>query len=164
MSGLFPLTEYQDRVYLLMLRFKNEVMQTSVAQNIFRILLGLMLLFTGTSHLTWARADFRAQVPTWIPMATDLVVILSGVAELFLGLGLLLFRSQRVQMGWITAIFFVLIFPGNISQYVTHTSAFGLNTDTARLIRLFFQPVLIIWALWSTGAWKAWRQGRKPGR
>lgn len=139
-------------------------MQTSIAQNIFRILLGLMLLIAGTSHLTWARTDFRAQVPTWIPMDTDLVVILSGIVELLLGLGLLLLRSKRVQMGWITAIFFVLIFPGNISQYVTHTSAFGLNTDTARLIRLFFQPVLVIWALWSTGAWKAWRQGRKPGR
>lgn len=137
---------------------------TSVTQHVFRILLGVMLLFAGTSHLTWARADFQAQVPTWIPMAADLVVILSGIVELLLGLGLLLFRSRRVQMGWITAIFFILIFPGNISQYVTHTSAFGLNTDTARLIRLFFQPVLVIWALWSTGAWKAWQQGRKQGR
>ena len=35
--------------------------------------------------------------------------------------------------------------------------AFGLDSDRARLVRLFFQPVLVAWALWSTGAWRAWR-------
>ena len=39
--------------------------------------------------------------------------------------------------------------------------AFGLDSDTSRLIRLFFQPVLVVWALWSTGAWAAWRARRK---
>ena len=55
-------------------------------------------------------------------------------------------------MGWLTAAFFVAIFPGNISQYLTATDAFGLDTDEARFTRLFFQPLLVIWALWSTGA------------
>jgi uncharacterized membrane protein len=54
--------------------------------------------------------------------------------------------------GTITALFFIAIFPGNISQWLTQTDAFGLNTDEARLIRLFFQPLLVIWALTSTGA------------
>ncbi|GAB3513182.1 membrane protein [Emticicia fontis] len=116
-----------------------------------------MLIFTGTGHLTFLRADFPAQVPEWVPLDTDLVVVLSGVAEILLGLALLFIKSRRVEVGWIVALFFVLIFPGNISQYINHRDAFGLDTDTKRLVRLFFQPLLVIWALWSTGAWTAWR-------
>ena len=131
---------------------------TSLVQKIFRVLLGLTLLFAGTGHLTFLRGEFPAQVPDWVPMDTNLVVVLSGIVEITLGLALIFIQSKRTQVGWIVALFFVLIFPGNISQYVHHRDAFGLDTDSKRLIRLFFQPVLIIWALWSTGAWKAWRR------
>lgn len=133
------------------------MIQTSLTQKIFRIILGLSLLCAGIGHLTFLRAEFPAQVPDWVPMDTDIVVVLSGIAEIALGLALVFLRSKSVQVGWIAALFFVLIFPGNIAQYVNHRDAFGLDTDSKRLIRLFFQPVLIIWALWSTGAWKAWR-------
>ncbi len=135
--------------------------QTNSIQTIFRLLLGASLLFTGISHLTWARVDFLAQVPRWLPLSGDLVVILSGVAELALGGSLILLGRYRVAVGWIVAAFFVAIFPGNISQYIEGINAFGLNTDQARAIRLVFQPVLVIWALWSTGAWQAWRDSRK---
>ncbi len=91
-------------------------------------------------------------------MNADLVVILSGIVELSLGLALIFLTKYRVQVGWLTALFFVLIFPGNISQYINHVDAFGLDTDAKRFIRLFFQPVLILWALWSTGAWGTWRR------
>lgn len=129
---------------------------SNTLQNIFRIALGLMLCFTGTGHLTWARAEFVAQVPQWLPLSADLVVLLSGVAELFLGLALIAWTGKRILFGWLTALFFVLIFPGNIAQYINHTDAFGLDSDTKRLVRLFFQPVLIVWALWATGAWQSW--------
>ena len=119
----------------------------------FRWLLGLILSGAGLSHMTWARAEFQAQVPPWVPMDKDLVVILSGIVELGLGAALILLHRQRVAVGWIVAAFFVAVFPGNISQYVNRVSAFGLDTDTARFVRLFFQPVLVAWALWSTGAW-----------
>ena len=79
------------------------------------IALGAALLFTGTAHLTFARETFRAQVPSWFPMDVDLVVLLSGVVELALGLGLLLARARRRQVGWLTAAFFVAIFPGTAS-------------------------------------------------
>lgn len=122
-------------------------------QTLFRVLLGAFLLFTGVSHLTVARVDFLAQVPPWLPLDGDLVVVLSGIAEIILGLGLVFWVRQRALVGLAVAAFFVLIFPGNISQYVNRIDAFGLNTDQARFIRLFFQPLLVIWALWSTGAW-----------
>lgn len=124
-------------------------------QTIFRILLGLFLIFAGVNHLTFARVEFLAQVPPWVPLDGDLVVVLSGIAEIVLGVGLVFLARQRVLVGLATAVFFVLIFPGNISQYVNRIDAFGLNTDQARFIRLFFQPLLVIWALWATSAWSA---------
>lgn len=130
---------------------------TSLLQNIARLLLGLILLATGVNHLTIGRTAFLAQVPPWLPLDGDLVVVLSGIVEIILGAALLLLSRYRALTGWIVAIFFVLIFPGNISQYANRIDAFGLNSDAARFIRLFFQPVLVVWALWSTGAWQAWR-------
>jgi len=124
---------------------------TTLIQNIFRILLGAFLAFAGFSHLTFNRAEFLAQVPQWVPLNPDLVVILSGIVEISLGLSLIFFLKQKRNIGMLAAIFFVLVFPGNISQYINHVSAFGLNTDGLRLARLFFQPVLVVWALWSTG-------------
>lgn len=134
---------------------------TSPARTVGRIALGAFLLFAGIAHLTSQRQEFQAQVPEWIPLDPDLVVVASGVVEIALGAGLILVRRHRAILGWIVAAFFVAVFPGNISQYVTGTDAFGLDSDTSRLIRLFFQPVLIVWALWSTGAWAAWRARRK---
>lgn len=115
------------------------------------------MVFAGFSHLTFNRVEFQAQVPEWLPMSKDLVVILSGIVEMILGLGLLFWKNQRVNFGWALAIFYVLIFPGNISQYVEGKDFASLDSDTTRLIRLFFQPVLIAWVLWSSSAWKAWR-------
>lgn len=121
------------------------------------VVLGLFLVFAGTSHLSFARGEFRAQVPGWVPLDEDTVVLLSGIAEIGLGAALAVLPSRRVPVGLAAAAFFIAIFPGNISQYVTGTDAFGLDSDQARLIRLFFQPLLVIWALWSTGAWRALR-------
>lgn len=107
------------------------------------------------------REEFQAQVPTWIPLDPDVVVVGSGIVEILLGAALIAAPlAARPVVGWVTAAFFVVIFPGNISQFVTGTDAFGLTSDTARFVRLFFQPVLIAWALWSTGAWRAWRESR----
>ncbi|TGM29440.1 DoxX family protein [Leptospira levettii] len=130
-------------------------MQTNLLQNILRTLLGLFMTLAGVGHLTFQRQEFLAQVPRWLPqdpMFMDFVVLSSGVVEITFGLSLLFWAKERIKVGILLAIFFVLIFPGNISQYTNGISAFGLDTDEKRLIRLFFQPVLILWALWSTGA------------
>ncbi len=133
----------------------------ALARAIFRVLLGAFLLLAGIGHLSWARSEFLAQVPTWLPINGDLVVVLSGIVEILLGLGLVALPKHKVWVGWTTAAFFVAVFPGNISQYVNGVDAFGLDSDIARGIRLFFQPVLVLWALWSTGAWKAWREHQR---
>lgn len=135
--------------------------QTTLVQTIFRLVLGGFLLYAGISHLTFNRTEFLAQVPLWVPLDADLVVVLSGIVEIALGAALIVVRRYRALVGWLTAAFFVIIFPGNISQYVNGIDAFGLNSDTARFVRLFFQPLLVAWAIWSTGAWPAWRAARQ---
>ena len=138
--------------------------RTTILRTIFRLVLGGFLLLAGISHLTVNREAFLAQVPTWLPLDGDFVVVASGIVEIILGAALLVLGRYRVQVGWIVAIFFVVIFPGNISQLVTQTDSFGLDTDLDRAVRLIFQPVLVLWALWSTGAWTAWREYRVAQR
>ena len=112
------------------------------------------MVFAGISHLTFMRDEFQAQVPRWLPNTDtfmDFVVISSGIIEILFGLSLLIFKQKRRTVGLLLALFFILIFPGNISQYTNGISAFGLDTDTKRLVRLFFQPILVLWSLYSTG-------------
>jgi uncharacterized membrane protein len=125
-------------------------------KKLLQLSLGVFLTSAGISHLGSNRQEFQAQVPTWLPLDPDFVVITSGVVEISLGLSLiitlLIFKRYRRVVGLITALFFVAIFPGNINQYLNQIDAFGLDTDQKRLIRLFFQPILVIWALWCCGA------------
>ena len=116
-----------------------------------QILLGATLIYTGTLHMTTSRMEFQAQVPPWVPFSPDFVVLASGVVEIALGLALISLQRRR-EVGIATALFFIAIFPGNISQFVNHIDAFGLDSDRARAIRLLFQPLLVLWALWSTTA------------
>jgi uncharacterized membrane protein len=127
-----------------------------------QMVLGFALAYAGIGHLTSNRQEFQAQVPTVLKDYADFVVLASGVVEIALGVGLIALWRYRVQLGWLVAAFFMAIFWGNISQYVNGVDAFGLNSDSARLIRLFFQPLLVMWALGSTGAWSAWRSRVKP--
>ncbi len=120
------------------------------ARTLARIALGGFLTFAGVSHLTVARREFRAQVPDWVPVDPDTTVVASGVVEVGLGTALLFAWRQRRLVGVLTALFFIAIFPGNVSQWTHHRDGFGLDTDMKRFARLFFQPVLVWLALWST--------------
>jgi len=130
--------------------------QNPVLKSSLRILLGILMMTAGTGHLTFQRLEFQAQVPDLIPVGKDWIVLASGAVEILLGLMLVFWHRRKEQIGVALAVFFILIFPGNIAQYLNGTPAFGLDTDLKRLIRLFFQPVLILWALWSSGALEAY--------
>lgn len=116
------------------------------------------MIGAGTAHLTVQRAEFQAQVPSWFPVDKDLTVLASGVVEIGLGAAFLALPRRKRAVGALLAAFFVVIFPGNIAQYLEGTNAFGLDTDAKRFARLFFQPVLVAWALYA-GGWGA-RQRR----
>jgi uncharacterized membrane protein len=136
----------------------------SAARVAARLLLGGALLFAGTTHLTSARQEFRAQVPRSLPLSDDTVVVMSGLAELTLGGALIVLPRYQMLVGWIAAAFFVAVFPGNIAQYLNRVAAFGLDSDRSRAIRLLFQPVLVAWALWSTRAWSLARDHAPRGK
>lgn len=123
------------------------------ARTVGRWVLAAVLIGAGITHLTTQRVTFRAQVPPWFPGDPDLVVVVSGVVEILLGVGLAIFGRRARWVGVVVAAFFVAIFPGNIAQFVERRDAFGLDSDVARFVRLWFQPVLVVWALWSTGGW-----------
>ena len=123
-----------------------------LGRGVAQVALGVFLLSAGLSHLTVSRVEFQAQVPTWLPLDPDFVVVSSGIVEIVLGLSLIALWRFRRRVGLAAALFFVAIFPGNINQFVNGIDAFGLNSDSARATRLLFQPVLVLWALWSTDA------------
>ena len=133
-----------------------------MSRRIAQMVLGAFMVFAGLGHLSFARETFQAQVPPWVPLDVDLVVLASGVVEIIVGAALLLARRHpaRALVGAATAALFVAVFPGNIAQFTEHRDAFGLNSDTARGARLLFQPVLIVWALWSTDTVAWWRSRR----
>ncbi len=137
-------------------------------KKLLQLSLGAFLTSAGYSHLGSNRTEFLAQVPSWLPLNGDFVVVASGLVEIALGVSLIsttfIFTQYRKQVGIVVAIFFILIFPGNINQYVNKIDAFGLDSDQKRLIRLFFQPPLVIWALWSSGATSLVRQLLKASR
>ena len=124
------------------------------------MVLGFALAYAGVGHLTTNRLEFQAQVPTLFKDYADLVVLASGVVEILLGAGLVALLKYRVQFGWLAGLFFLAVFWGNISQYINRIDAFGLNSDRARFVRLLFQPLLVLWAMGTTGAWRTFRNFR----
>ncbi|PUB28750.1 putative membrane protein [Promicromonospora sp. AC04] len=124
----------------------------SIIRGIGQVALGAFLLTAGIGHLTRSRKEFQAQVPTWVPVDPDVVVVGSGIVEISLGAALVATWKQpaRRRVGALAAAFFVAIFPGNVAQLVEHRDAFGLDTDRKRALRLLGQPVLVAWALAST--------------
>lgn len=137
--------------------------QSAATRTIARWVLGGALVVAGVGHLTAQRQEFQAQVPAWFPLDEDLVVVASGVVEILLGAALILAGRRAAPVGLVVAGFFVVIFPGNVAQYVEGVDAFGLDTDAKRFARLWFQPLLVLWALWSTGGW-AWARARWAAR
>jgi uncharacterized membrane protein len=132
-----------------------KLMKTTIIQNIFRVLLGSIMLYIGIAHLSFRRIEFQAQVPTWLTTnegMMDLVVLISGYIEIAFGILMILGGKLKVKTGIALGIFYILIFPGNINQYINEIDSLRLDSDNKRLIRLFFQPLLVLWAFWSSGA------------
>jgi uncharacterized membrane protein len=128
------------------------ISRSARVRSVARVVLGGALIIAGLGHLTFGRIDFQAQVPDWVGIDKNLVVILSGLVEIALGSALIVVRRRRSLLGLAAGLFFIAVFPGNVSQFIDGHDAFGLDSDAARRNRLFFQPVLVAWAWWSTDA------------
>jgi uncharacterized membrane protein len=115
------------------------------------------MIYIGIAHLTFRRVEFQAQVPVWITQNEnfiDIIVIVSGYIEIIFGVTLIFLKKYKSYIGIALAIFFILIFPGNINQYIYEIDALRLDSNEKRFYRLLFQPVLVLWALWSSGGLK----------
>ena len=113
------------------------------------------MLYIGIAHLSFRRIEFQAQVPTWLTTdkgLMDLVVLISGYVEIAFGILMILGGKLKVKTGIALGFFYILIFPGNINQYINEIDSLRLDSENKRLIRLFFQPLLVLWAFWSSGA------------
>lgn len=134
-----------------LLYHKIYIMKSDTIKTIAKYGLGAMLITAGIGHLTFARKEFQAQVPNWVPLEKDDTVVYSGVAEIALGTAIITTpKKYESIVGKIAGTFFTAVFPGNIAQYKNDRDSFGLNTDGKRLARLFMQPLLVFWALKST--------------
>ncbi|MET0862645.1 MAG: hypothetical protein ABW091_16655 [Microbacterium sp.] len=125
-----------------------------IVRAVGRSSLAALLAVAGASHLTWGRRGYRIVVPDWATKATtldkDAIVVASGVVEVMLAGALVVLPKERTVVGWLVAAFFVAVFPGNVHQWQTGRSAPLMRTDRARFIRLLLQPLLVVWAIWST--------------
>ena len=116
--------------------------------------LAALLVAAGAGHLTVLRRGFRIAVPDWatrlLRTDKDTIVVVSGVVEALLGVALLLLPRERQRVGVAIAALFVAVFPGNVHHWRTGRDVPGLDSDAKRFARLFLQPLLVAWALWST--------------
>lgn len=119
-----------------------------------RTALAGLLVAAGAGHLTTLRRGFRVAVPDWATRVLhtdkDTIVVVSGVVEVVLGVALLALPRERRRVGIAVAALFVAVFPGNVHHWRTGRDVPGLDSDAKRFGRLFLQPVLVGWALWST--------------
>ena len=54
---------------------RKSILTPQLFKNIGRIVLGAFILGAGISHLSFSRQEFQAQVPPWLPIDADTVVI-----------------------------------------------------------------------------------------
>ena len=126
-------------------------METNTIKTIAKYGLGAMLISAGIGHLTFARKEFQAQVPEWVPLEKDDTVVYSGIVEIAMGTAIIAApKKYESLVGRLAAGLFTAVFPGNIAQYKNRKDSFGLNTDNKRFARLFMQPLLLLWAIKAT--------------
>jgi uncharacterized membrane protein len=112
-------------------------------------LMAAFYLFAGVNH--FANPDFYLpMMPPYLPWH-EALVFLSGVAEVIVGVGLLIPRT-RLLAAWATIALLVAVFPANIHMAIADVPI-GAPPESAgvmRWVRLPLQFVLMAWAWWYT--------------
>lgn len=101
----------------------------------------IVYIAAGANHFISPKT-YLAIMPPYIP-AHNLMVILSGIAEVVLGIGLL-FPATRTLSAWGLMLLLILVFPANI--YMAMASRFKKLPAWLRWGRLPLQGLLIWWA------------------
>ncbi|MFC6787589.1 MauE/DoxX family redox-associated membrane protein [Halobaculum halobium] len=114
-------------------------------------LMGLLYIVAGVLHFL-APKPFERIVPRELP-APRALVYLSGLAEVVLGIGVLIPRTRQMSAKGLIALL-VAVFPANVNMAVRDVGANPLPERAERLydaglwLRLPLQGVLVAWAWW----------------
>lgn len=111
-----------------------------------RVVIALAMVWVGVLHFAQP-AGFVKIVPPWLP-APELLVAVSGVAEILGGVGLLVAPVRRLAAFGLVALF-VAVFPANVYMAMHDVQPFAVHVSrAAQWARLPFQAVFIAIALW----------------
>jgi len=122
----------------------------SRAKTILRWVLTIFMVAAGVNHFV-SPSPYLAMMPAEIPHSLHSpLVVISGVAEILGGLGLILPATRRLA-AWGLIALYIAIFPANLNMAVNHLPL-GTTPVAAWLLwaRLPLQLVLIAWAYWYT--------------
>lgn len=109
---------------------------------VFKYLLGLLFIIGGIAHFTKTEFYLKA-MPSYLPFH-EVIVYASGVLEIVLGILLLISKTTR-KAAFGIILLLIAVFPANVNMYINYTD-FPDMTETALLIRLPIQLILIVWA------------------
>ncbi|WP_412068346.1 DoxX family protein [Rubrivirga sp. IMCC43871] len=119
-------------------------------------LVALAVLFVGAGVAHFVRPRmFEAIVPRWLPAwlpSARTLVVVSGVAEIAGGVGLLI-PGLRAAAAWGLAALLVAVFPANVEMARDWPRFASLAPRWALVARLPLQAVLIAAVLWAAGVW-----------
>lgn len=113
-------------------------------KTILQYVLALFMVAAGVNHFLKPRMYMRI-MPPYLPRPRELV-LLSGVAEVLLGIFLLVPATTRLA-AWGLVALFVAVFPANVYM-AQHPEQFRKIPRALLWARLPLQVVLIAWALW----------------
>ncbi|WP_280771808.1 DoxX family protein [Salipaludibacillus daqingensis] len=108
--------------------------------------MAVFLVFFGTSHF-FLQEELVAMVPDFLPYPV-FIVYLTGIIEIVLAAGLIIPGTRRWS-GILLAIYFVAVFPANVIKAMSDIEIGGtFNSPAMSWVRLLFQPIFIVWALY----------------
>ena len=118
-----------------------------IVRTISALIFGIFLINVGILHFTdttW----FEPIVPDFLGFPTFWVII-SGIAEIVLGIGLIVPKSREIAAKC-TAVFLVMIYPANLYMWI-YNIKLGDGTylsGVGHVLRLFVQIFMIVLNLW----------------
>ncbi len=111
--------------------------------------MGIFYIFAGINHFR-DPGFYMPMMPPYLPWHGELV-FLSGVAEVLVGIGVLISGPRRLA-AWATIALLIAIFPANLHIALHNVPLAGAREGAGvwNWVRLPFQGVLIAWAWWYT--------------
>lgn len=113
---------------------------------ILKFVYAAFFIYAGYNHFKIPKF-FLKITPPWVPFPKAVNIIV-GIAEIVLGIGLLL-PSLQQYAAWGMIILLIAVFPANIYHYTSGGAGTKVSMKFLKW-RLPFQSVFLAWAYWYT--------------